>query len=528
VTWNNSNGATSYDLQVDGVTKTNVTSPYLQTGLAANSTHTYAVRADNSVGDSAFSAPVSATTQAVATIPPVPTGLTATANGANQITVTWNNSNGATSYDLQVDGATVTNAANPYVQTGLAASSTHTYAVRADNAAGNSAFSATVAATTSATQSGGLTLGLKADQSGRYFTGYYPSWSDNWFTSVNNDGSLKTDNQIYQSSNLAEVTGVCTHVMLAFAQPDFSWSGINANSWSGTGLDFTAMPQDIKNSIRILHELNRKVVLSVGGATYNGWSGLAAEAGKSGTPIKSALTKFMLDMGVDGLDVDFELTGADSATVTEYAQSIQAMAEAVNAAGPGHILAIAAWSTGADYTAATESDPGFPGVISFWGGNAGRERQAFKIKVPNGPFAGRTVASLFNLVNVMAYDAGYMNFDPVTAYNQYRALVPAGTPVGMGLEIPTESWGGATLVLNNSDAGPAGTVVLQDQYNNSPRGPYSVQRFYGTITGNTVNANAHDGFMEWTLLKTSSPSDANATSVAADVATLFGYKGVAP
>ncbi|HTQ31920.1 MAG TPA: carbohydrate-binding protein, partial [Opitutaceae bacterium] len=150
VTWNSSSGATSYDLQVDGVTKTNVTSPYVQTGLAANSTHTYAVRADNSVGDSAFSAQVSATTQAVPTVPATPTGLTATPNGTSQITVTWNNSNGATSYDLQVDGATVTNASNPYVHTGLAASSKHTYAVRADNSAGDSAFSATVSATTAA------------------------------------------------------------------------------------------------------------------------------------------------------------------------------------------------------------------------------------------------------------------------------------------------------------------------------------------------------------------------------------------
>ncbi len=159
VTWNPSSGATSYDLQVDGATKTNVTSPYVQTGLAANSKHTYAVRADNSAGDSAFSASISATTQAVPTIPPVPTGLTATPNGANQITVTWNSSAGATSYDLQVDGAIISNASSPYLHTGLAASSKHTYAVRARNSAGVSAFSALVSATTGSSNPPSATVG---------------------------------------------------------------------------------------------------------------------------------------------------------------------------------------------------------------------------------------------------------------------------------------------------------------------------------------------------------------------------------
>ncbi|MGA3008474.1 MAG: chitobiase/beta-hexosaminidase C-terminal domain-containing protein [Opitutaceae bacterium] len=459
--------------------------------------------------------------------PATPSGLAASATGTSTLSVTWNSSAGAASYDLQVDGSTITGVTSPYTSSGLAAGSTHTYAVRADNSFGDSAFSASISATT-ATASGSLTLGLMANPNGRYFSGYYPTWSDNWFTSLNNDGTLKTDNELYQASNFAQVPGVCTHVMAAFAQPNFAWSGINANSWSGTGLDFTAMPQDIKNIVRILHELNRKVILSVGGATYTNWSGLAAEAGKTGTPIKGALTQFLTDMGFDGLDVDFELTGADPASVAEYAQAIQAMAEAVNAAGPGHILSVAGWSTGADYTAATETDPGFPGVVSYWGGNAGRERQAFKIVLASGPLAGRTIASLFNLVNVMSYDAGYQHFDPVTAYNEYRALIASGASVGLGLEIPPEAWGGATLVLNNSDAGSAGSIVLMDQYNNTPRGPFSVQRFAGAVMSNTVNANPHDGLMLWDLLEKTSPTDANATSVPAYIAGLYGYIGVAP
>lgn len=63
ITWSNSAGATGYDLKLDGVEISNVTSPYAHTGLAANSTHTYAVRAKNSSGTSAWSSTVTAATR---------------------------------------------------------------------------------------------------------------------------------------------------------------------------------------------------------------------------------------------------------------------------------------------------------------------------------------------------------------------------------------------------------------------------------------------------------------------------------
>ncbi|MGH8045969.1 MAG: discoidin domain-containing protein, partial [Chthoniobacterales bacterium] len=69
VTWNPVAGATGYDLQRDGVTVANATSPNVHTGLAASSTHTYSVRAKNADGNSAYSSPVSATTQAAAAVP---------------------------------------------------------------------------------------------------------------------------------------------------------------------------------------------------------------------------------------------------------------------------------------------------------------------------------------------------------------------------------------------------------------------------------------------------------------------------
>jgi len=467
------------------------------------------------------------------TVPAAPTGLAATVNSSSQITVSWNAVSTATGYDLLVDGATLVGVTSPYVHAGLVANSTHTYAVRAKNSAGASAWSGSVSATTTNATSGTLTLGQVANPNGHYFSGYYPTWSDNWFTVLNNDGTKKTDDAIYTASHLAQVPGVFTHVMLAFGQPDFSWSGIAANSWSGTGLNFTATPVDIKEAIRLLHSLKKKVILSVGGATYNSWTTLANEAGQSGAPTKTALTNFMIDLGVDGLDVDYEIDGADAANNAQYAKAIQAMREAVNAAGGGRILAVAGWSTGSDYTAATVNDPGYPGTVSYWGGSAGRERQVFKMTVSSGSLAGRTIASLLDIVNVMSYDAQTFHYDPVTAFDQYRALVPASTAVSLGLEVPPEGWAGGLLVINNSQAGPTGTVVVADQYGATPRGPYSVERFGNYVLQNTRTANPHDGLMLWQILATTSVpvgtgQSANATTIAAYVSTLFGYVPTSP
>ncbi|WP_315072849.1 family 16 glycosylhydrolase [uncultured Clostridium sp.] len=63
VSWNASAGATGYDLKVDNNIISNVTSPYVNSGLAQNSTHTYAVRAKNSNGTSNWSTSISTTTK---------------------------------------------------------------------------------------------------------------------------------------------------------------------------------------------------------------------------------------------------------------------------------------------------------------------------------------------------------------------------------------------------------------------------------------------------------------------------------
>ena len=158
VSWNSSAGATSYTLQTstdnstwsDLVTQAGIS--FSHTGLTASTIHYYRVKATNSVGSSAYSASVNATTSPSA--PSTPTGLAAAAISSSEINVSWNASAGASSYTLQTstDNSTwsnlATQAGTTYSHTGLSPATIHYYRVDATNSAGSSAFSTSVNATT--------------------------------------------------------------------------------------------------------------------------------------------------------------------------------------------------------------------------------------------------------------------------------------------------------------------------------------------------------------------------------------------
>ena len=170
LSWNTVSTASSYNVYyatTSGVTKANgtkiasATSPTVQTGLAAGTAYYYIVTAVNSVGESAASTQVSATTLAAVpspTAPAAPVGVTV-AGGANQTTITWPAVSGAASYNVYwsaTSGVTISNgtkiagASSPYVKTGLSAGTTYYFIVTAANSVGESAASAQVTAITNA------------------------------------------------------------------------------------------------------------------------------------------------------------------------------------------------------------------------------------------------------------------------------------------------------------------------------------------------------------------------------------------
>jgi hypothetical protein len=317
-----------------------------------------------------------------------------------------------------------------------------------------------------------------ASGAGRSMVGYYPSWICG--------SSVRPDCD--PSVSLAQVSSHYTHVLLAFAEPDFAWNGA---SWTGSGLQFRKSPAEMKPAIAALRARGARVLLAVGGATYLNWAPLAAEADKSG-PITKALADAVTSLGIDGLDVDYETDGTAPAQVAEYAGAIRAMHRAVQMAGPDKILTLAAWSTGADCTLQTGHGP-CGGKTSSWPGRAGRERLLFR---------NHDLFRELSMVSVMAYDAGTDTFDPDTAYALYRDLLPSSVVVNLGFEIAPEGWGNGRLVADRPHAACPGSITAANQFGIASNNPYALDRLIrGGPLAKRRNSNERDGVMLWHILK---------------------------
>jgi hypothetical protein len=312
---------------------------------------------------------------------------------------------------------------------------------------------------------GVMLLPAGAENSRRVFAGYYPSWSE--------------------ARHLEATPDVYTHVVVAFARPDFAWDG---TTWAGTGLQFVSAPEAIRLEIAALKRRHIRVLLAVGGATYSNWAPLAAEAAKPG-PITAALAKFVTAIGFDGIEADYEPDGATPERVAEYRDAIKTLR---HAAGPDKLLTLAAWSTGADCTAETAT-AACGGKASPGEGRDGRERLLFR---------DQSLSAEIDMIDVMSYDGGVEHFDPVKAWALYRDLVPSRVTVNAGFEIAPESWGGARLVANDAAALCPGSITLGDQFGQAVNKPYSVSRILrdGPLT-HRANSNPQDGAILWHMLK---------------------------
>jgi chitodextrinase len=155
---------------------TPATTTFNDTGLTASTSYSYRVRANDAAGNnSAYSNVASAMTPAAAdtTPPTAPANLTATAASTTQINLSWTASTdnvGVTGYKVErCTGAACANFAQiampttaTFNDTGLTASTSYSYRVRANDAAGNnSAYSNTASATTPAAGNINVTISPK-------------------------------------------------------------------------------------------------------------------------------------------------------------------------------------------------------------------------------------------------------------------------------------------------------------------------------------------------------------------------------
>lgn len=130
ITWNSSERAESYELEVDGVIKDNGSkTTFVHSGLSPKTTHNYRVRAKNALGYSNWSEYLSETTLEKPI--DIPQNLNATAT-KNSITVTWDLVKDATGYDIEVDGIIkALGNINSYTHIDLMEGTSHIYRIRA-------------------------------------------------------------------------------------------------------------------------------------------------------------------------------------------------------------------------------------------------------------------------------------------------------------------------------------------------------------------------------------------------------------
>ncbi|MCL1920588.1 MAG: right-handed parallel beta-helix repeat-containing protein, partial [Kiritimatiellaeota bacterium] len=158
VSWSSATGATSYKVYRNTADNsasatqigTPTASPYNDTTAVAGTTYYYWVKASNSAGDSGFSASAQGLRTVAVTIPPAPTGVSASTTYTDRITVSWSSATGAASYKVYRNTANNsasatqigTPTASPYNDTTAVAGTAYYYWVKASNSAGDSGFSA--------------------------------------------------------------------------------------------------------------------------------------------------------------------------------------------------------------------------------------------------------------------------------------------------------------------------------------------------------------------------------------------------
>lgn len=217
---------------------------------------------------------------------------------------------------------------------------------------------------------------------------YFETWASKW---------ASVGDQLDLSFIKADV------VYLAFCNPSTLYE--NRNSFAGTGLDFSSDFKTVVVAIDILKSYGKKVMLSVGGSTYQFHD---VNYGK--------VVSLMEDLHCDGIDIDWEpQDGIKSAL--EFEKIITGFRTCLGIQ-TGKYLTAAVFSTGA---APLKVDDIYSGM---------------NVK-------GLTSAgSKLNWINLMGYDAG-KEFDVKNAYDQYKKVYDG--VVNVGIELGKQGWGDAIV-----------------------------------------------------------------------------------
>ncbi|WP_224365521.1 fibronectin type III domain-containing protein [Hyalangium versicolor] len=278
-------GVTGYEVFVGSSTTAAVTSTSTGatvSGLSANTTYTFTVKARDAAGNrSAASSAFSTTTNPQSTdtqAPTAPTSLRSTGTTSTSVSLSWTASTdnvGVTGYEVFVGSSTTaaaTSTSTSATVSGLSANTTYSFTVKARDAAGNrSSASSAVSATTQTAPSG--------DVPSKILVGY-------WHNFDNGSGFIR----------LRNVSSKWDVINVSFAEPTSATGGTIGFTPYGTS------DADFKADVAYLKSQGKKVIISIGGA--NGQVRLETTAARDA--FVSSMTSIINNYGFDGMDIDFE------------------------------------------------------------------------------------------------------------------------------------------------------------------------------------------------------------------------------
>ena len=266
--------------------------------------------------------------------------------------------------------------------------------------------------------------------------------------------------------SLAKIPAYIGIIPIAFAKPDSVYTAGSYN-YTGAGLGINATKDVTLGAIKLAQAKGQKLLLSVGGATYPNFGAINVPA----------LMNLVKDLGIDGIDLDYEADTAGCSNLNTNSLSCPTDSQMINiinhlrsgldqlqaSTGKKMYLTAAVWSIGAYGT------QGYP-------------------TTQYGPVGSKTalwvnplkqVGSKFDMLFLMSYDAGNASttgYKPLDALKAYKALYSG--PVYLGVEVPPEAWGGnvttpdqaVSYATSAAQLGGAGTMIWALQVQGTANG----------------------------------------------------------
>lgn len=281
------------------------------------------------------------------------------------------------------------------------------------------------------------------------FVGYHESWSE-------------TPAATADGTRLAALPAYVNPVILGFARPDLDYRG--DLDLAGTGLEFPFSGRVLKEAVALLRARNpgTRVLLSVGGAAYGRWDRFDPDA----------LARLVGDLGLDGVDLDYEPTQPDCGPAAD---------------GGWHCASDANWRR---YVAAMRAALPRPALLAVPGWSvAAYGRGAWRDAPPRSPWTGNLLALFdapeaaeIDLVSIMAYAANE-SLDPLESFRAYRAAWDG--PLALGVMVPPDP-------LDGPHYGADRVAALTRAVTEDPRGGmmlYTLQRHpEGPVTRDNPDA----------------------------------------